>query len=342
MRMFDREIVDSIIEGDPAGLGAAYDQYARGLYAYCRSLLGEPADAADAVQDTFIIAAAKVSGLRDPERLRSWLYAVARNECHGRLRASALATPLDEAAEMTDDVADLGSDVEQAELRDLVWAALGGLNPGEREIIELNLRHEFEGADLADVLGVPRNQAHALASRARSQFETSLGVLLVARSGQEYCPDLAEILDGWDGELTPLIRKRVNRHIDRCDVCCGERKRRELNPTMLLGLLPAAVLSAKLREQVVHLVADAPQSSLAYRARLGRVCAQLGGCAAQRAELAEGDLARQVLHRALRCEHQALRRHIRQGPLDPGDHLIGGLHRQVVQVEHAQDDGLVR
>ena len=157
MRMFDREIVDSIIDGDPAGLEAAYDQYARGLYAYCRSLLGEPADAADAVQDTFIIAAAKVSGLRDPERLRSWLYAVARNECHGRLRASALATPLDEAAEMTDDVADLGDDVEQAELRDLVRAALGGLNPGEREIIELNLRHEFDRADLADVLGVPRN-----------------------------------------------------------------------------------------------------------------------------------------------------------------------------------------
>src|ERR1039458_9982128 len=112
MRMFDREIVDSIIEGDPAGLGAAYDQYARGLYAYCRSLLGEPADAADAVQDTFIIAAAKVSGLRDPERLRSWLYAVARNPCPGRLRVTALPPPLDEGAEMADDVADLGRLIE--------------------------------------------------------------------------------------------------------------------------------------------------------------------------------------------------------------------------------------
>ena len=262
--MFDREIVDSIIDGDAAGLEAAYDQYARGLYAYCRSLLGEPADAADAVQDTFIIAAAKVSGLRDPERLRSWLYAVARNECHGRLRASALATPLDEAAEMTDDVADLGDDVEQAELRDLVRAALGGLNPGEREIIELNLRHEFDGADLADVLGVPRNQAHALASRARSQFETSLGVLLVARSGQEYCPELAEILDGWDGELTPLIRKRVNRHIDRCDVC-GERKRDELSPAMLLGLLPVAMLPTGLRADVMHLVSDDSPDAESYR-----------------------------------------------------------------------------
>src|SRR5450759_5728328 len=109
MRMFDREIVDSIIEGDPAGLGAAYDQYARGLYAYCRSLLGEPADAADAVQDTFIIAAAKVSGLRDPERLRSWLYAVARNECHRRLRSRGDQAPLEDALDVTDDAADVSA-----------------------------------------------------------------------------------------------------------------------------------------------------------------------------------------------------------------------------------------
>jgi RNA polymerase sigma factor (sigma-70 family) len=264
MAMFDREIVDSIVEGDPAGLGAAYDQYASGLYAYCRSLLAEPADAADAVQDTFIIAAAKVSGLREPERLRSWLYSVARNECHGRLRAKAMAAPLNEAAEMIEDVADLGEDVEQAELRDLVWAALSGLNPGEREIIELNLRHELDGADLADALGVPRNQAHALASRARSQFEASLGVLLVARYGQEYCAELASILDGWDGELTVLIRKRVNRHIDKCDIC-GERKREELSPAMLLGLLPVAMLPVGLRQEVMHLVSDVSPEAEDYR-----------------------------------------------------------------------------
>ena len=62
--MDDREIVAAITAGDLAGLSAAYDSYAAGLYGYCRSLLGEPADAADAVQDTFVIAAVKVSGLR--------------------------------------------------------------------------------------------------------------------------------------------------------------------------------------------------------------------------------------------------------------------------------------
>ena len=91
--MLDREIVAAIVAGDPAGLAAAYDRYAPSLYAYCQSLLTEPADAADAVQDTFIIAAAKLSALRDQDRLRPWLYAVARNECYRRLRAAGSAPP---------------------------------------------------------------------------------------------------------------------------------------------------------------------------------------------------------------------------------------------------------
>ena len=265
----DHEIVAAIVAGDPAGLAAAYDRYAAALHTYCHTLLGEPADAADAVQDTFIIAAAKLGGLRDPGRLRPWLYAVARNECRRRLRGRAAAVPLDEAGDVTDSAPEVGASAEQQELRSLVRAALSGLNPGEREIIELHLRHELAGADLADALGVPRNQAHALASRARSQFETSLGALLVARTGREYCEELARILDGWDGELTPLVRKRVNRHIEHCETC-GARKRRELSPAMLLSMFPVIMLPAGLRNRVLRLVSDSQPSATGYRTHVVR------------------------------------------------------------------------
>ena len=253
--MQDREIVAAIVAGQPGGLAAAYDRYAQPLHAYCCTMLGEPSDAADAVQDTFVIAAAKLGGLRDPNRLRPWLYAVARNECHRRLRGRATAAPLDDADDMADSAPDIGEAAEQAELRQLVRSALGGLNPGEREIIELNLRHELDGAELAAALGVPRNQAHALASRARTQFETALGALLVARYGQDACPYLATILDGWNGELTVLLRKRINRHIENCEIC-DERKRHELSPAALLSLLPVALLPVGLRRELVRLVAD--------------------------------------------------------------------------------------
>jgi RNA polymerase sigma factor (sigma-70 family) len=262
--MRDREIVAAIVAGDPAGLAAAYDSYAAPLHAYCRSLLAEPADAADAVQDTFVIAAAKVGDLREPDRLRPWLYAVARNECHRRLRGRARFASLDEAGEVTDTQADSSREAGRGELRDLVSAALAGLNPGDREVIELNLRHEVEGQDLADALGVPLNQAHALASRARGQLERSLGALLVARTGREACAELDAILADWDGTLTILLRKRVSRHIENCEIC-GARKTRELSPAALFSVLPVVVLPPGLRHQVLRLVSESSAEAVRYR-----------------------------------------------------------------------------
>jgi RNA polymerase sigma factor (sigma-70 family) len=271
--MRDSEIVAAIVAGDPQGLAAAYDRYAAALHSYCRSLLAEPADAADAVQDTFVIAASRLAGLREPDRLRPWLYAVARNECYRRLRARNRTTGLEEAGEMTDTSADPSADAgrgaSRGELRELVRAAIGGLNPGDREIIELNLRHQLDGADLADALGVKPNQAHALQSRARGQLERSLGALLVARTGRHSCPQLGALLHGWDGHLNVLLRKRVSRHLEQCEEC-GQRKRRELSPAMLLSALPLVVLPPGLRQQVLRLVGNVTPDAVSYRARVAR------------------------------------------------------------------------
>jgi RNA polymerase sigma factor (sigma-70 family) len=263
--MRDTEIVAPLAERRADGLAPVYDRYAPALHAYCRSLLGEPADADDAVQDTFIIAAAELDGLPDPGRLRPWLYAVARNECRDRLRSRALAARPDAADELTDETVDLAADAERAQLRAATAAALAGLGPRDREIIELNLRHQLEGQDLADVLGVSVSQAEALVSRARARFEASLGALLIARTGQESCPELTAMLSRWDGQLNVLLRKRVNRHIEHCDNC-DDRRRHELNPAMLLSMLPVALPPPGLRDQLFRLIDDMGPAASAYRA----------------------------------------------------------------------------
>ncbi len=273
--MRDREIVAAIVAGDPAGLAAAYDGYAAVLHAYCRSLLAEPADAADAVQDTFVIAAAKLVDLRDPDRLRPWLYAVARNECYRRLRSRARFASLDEAGEVTGTAASEPRSVDQAALREIVTSAVAALNPGDREVIELTLRHDLAGPDLADALGVPVNQAHALASRARAQLERSLGALLVARTGRQSCAELDAILAGWDGSLTVLLRKRVSRHVEGCEIC-GERKRRELSPAMLFSVLPLVTLPRGLRQQMLRLVSDSSPDAARYRDMVIRRAGRFG------------------------------------------------------------------
>ena len=64
----------------------AYDRYAAALYGYCHWMLHDSADAAEALQDTFVIAAATLSELPEPAKLRPWLFALARNECRRRIR----------------------------------------------------------------------------------------------------------------------------------------------------------------------------------------------------------------------------------------------------------------
>jgi hypothetical protein len=96
--MQDRAVVAAVIAGDADGFGAAYDQHAASLYARCHAALPEP-EAAEAVLDTFLIAAAKLDGLRDPDRLGPWLHAVARNECLRRLGPGAkIPAPADQRA----------------------------------------------------------------------------------------------------------------------------------------------------------------------------------------------------------------------------------------------------
>jgi RNA polymerase sigma factor (sigma-70 family) len=272
--MRDSEVVAAIVAGDPDGLAEAYDRYAAPLYSYCRALLREPADAADAVQDTFVIAASKLAGLRDPNRLRPWLYAVARNECHGRLRAGVAQVPteLDELLDVTDTdtTAEVSGEAERDELRTLVRSAAGGLNAGEQDLIELQLRQGLDVAEIAAVLGVSRNHAHALLSRARGQLETSLGALLVARSGRADCDGLDAMLADWDGQLTPLMRKRINRHIEQCRACKACKKR-ELSPALLLGAAPlAAALPAELRKKTLRVARSYVPAAAAYRAKVTR------------------------------------------------------------------------
>ena len=265
--MEDREIVAAIVAGDPAGLAEAYDRYATALYTYCRTMLRESADASDAVQDTFVIASTKVGQLRDPGKLRTWLYAVARNECYRRLRGKEITPGLDEVPDVTDESAAVSAGTEQAELQQLVHDALIGMNTSDREVIELMIRHDFESNELSEALGVTRNHAHAMLSRARNQLKTSLGALIVARTGRGNCAVLDDMLANWDGTMSILMRKQVNRHIENCEVC-EDRRRRELAPAALFSLMPLAAVPPGLRERIMKLCSDDSPLSVRQRQRV--------------------------------------------------------------------------
>ncbi|MGH3434770.1 MAG: sigma-70 family RNA polymerase sigma factor [Thermocrispum sp.] len=251
--MDDVELVRRAEGGDQGAWAEIYDAYADRLHDYCHSIVRDRHDAADVLHDAFVTAATKVGQLRNPSRLRPWLYAICRTQALAVIRRRTREAPADTVAEMTAPALDHDEHAD-AELRELVAQAAGGLEARDRAVLFLHLRNGFEGKELGQALGVSAHHATVLLGRVRGNVERSLAALLVGRTGRGECAELDALLGAWDGSLSPLIRKRVARHIDGCEVC-GERRRRMVSPLELLGSMPLVPAPTQLREPTLDDVA---------------------------------------------------------------------------------------
>jgi RNA polymerase sigma factor (sigma-70 family) len=253
----DAELVVAIRDGDRSAVELLYDRYAARLHDFCYSMTRNRDDAQDAVQETFVAAMQKMSALRDPERLRPWLYAIARHQVFRMSRQRKRTVVTDELPEYASPAPGPEEDVDRAELSALVWAAAAGLAERDRALLDLHLRQGLDGADLAAAAGVSASHSYVMLTRLRDQVERSLGALLVARTGRADCTELAAITGGGAVELTPLLRKRIARHVDGCEVC-AERRRRLVSPLALFGgVTPAfAALPVALRTRVLPAMHD--------------------------------------------------------------------------------------
>jgi RNA polymerase sigma factor (sigma-70 family) len=239
----DAELARAAAGGDRGAFAEIYDRYADRLHDFCIGMLRDRDAAADCVQDAFCTAATRLTQLREPDKLRPWLYAIARNEALRRLRERRRETPTDELPDDMSDEPGPETLAARTELADLIAEAAGGLSDRDRSVLELAYRHGLDGPDLAEALGVSRTNANTLVHRLRETIERSLGALLVARRARntsDGCPELAAVLDGWDGHFTILMRKRIARHIESCPAC-DEDRRRLVSPAALLGAVPVFI-----------------------------------------------------------------------------------------------------
>lgn len=268
----DAELVAGLRAGDRQSFAEVYDRYADRLFDFCLAMLRDRDDAADAVHDTMLAAVRRIGQLRDPDRLRPWLYAIARSTSVDRMRARRRTAPVPEVADLPDDVAGPERAAEQEALRALVADAAAGLGDRDRALLHLHLRHGLVGTELAAAVGVGPATVNVRLSRLRDQVERSLGALLVARLGRADCAGLAALLEAWDGRFSPLVRKRVARHVDGCDVC--ERRRlAAASPWALLAGLAMVPAPSVLRDRVlgsVELVAHAAPAGRAPGTRVRR------------------------------------------------------------------------
>ena len=247
------------LAGDKEAFASIYDEFATPIYDFCRSILRDDADAADAAQETFVVAHQKLDTLRDPQKLRPWLYSIARRQSLRRVDQRRRTVAGDELGEMSDETIDLDAGLSEQDAVKLVWDAATGLSPRDRLVLDLHLRHGLAGQDLADSLDVTRQNAYVLLDKMKSALSRAAGALLVARYKRRDCDELEALLADWDGRYSPLVRKRVARHVDSCDVC--ERNKAALiAPDRLFSLAPLVAAPAALRAGVLEAIGNGANS----------------------------------------------------------------------------------
>ncbi|GGT55647.1 sigma-70 family RNA polymerase sigma factor [Actinomadura citrea] len=254
-RADDERLARTLAAGDPSALIQVMDRYAARLYDYCHALLRDQDQAAGALHDALIAAYAHVSGLREPDRFRGWLYALVRNECMRRLRDPDRPAQRHEAPEVEDGFLDDAELARRQEARRLVHAALSGLRGRERESVDLMLRHGLDADEIGGVLGMDAQQAAGLTAEARARLDDSLAAAYIARAGRDDCFEAAAIVDDAGWPLPPPVVHRLVQHIESCGVC-GPRRDRTVSAARLLQVLPVAMMPNDLRGLVMATATD--------------------------------------------------------------------------------------
>lgn len=160
----------------------------RPLYRLALRLAGDATAAEDLVQETYLKALQAFSGLRDPERVRPWLFQILSRLVTDRHRASGREVPLDEgqdldrfslyeriAEEDPFPYSDGLHDDFLAQFRDEdVRRALLALPETYRVPLVLLYAEEMSYRELAEVLGCPLGTVMSRLHRGRKALEREL------------------------------------------------------------------------------------------------------------------------------------------------------------------------
>lgn len=82
----EQEILNLIARGDDSGFDLMVERYAPMLYRFARRMCGDPTEAEDALQETFLTAQEKIVQFRSEGRLRNWLFKITANACRQKHR----------------------------------------------------------------------------------------------------------------------------------------------------------------------------------------------------------------------------------------------------------------
>lgn len=148
------------------------DHYA-GLYRFALSMTHHEADACDLVQETFYLWATRGHQLKNPTKVRSWLFTTLHRELLGRQRRLA-RFPHQEISEVQGELPEVPPELPGAVDAGILLQALDRLDPDFRGAVTLFYLEDCTYSEIAGILDIPLGTVKSRIARAMAQLQRLL------------------------------------------------------------------------------------------------------------------------------------------------------------------------
>ena len=171
MEIPDRAVVDRA-QADEAALAALVDEFSATLYRVAFSVLRNPADAEDAVQEAFLRVLRHRHTLHEVRDYRVWLIRIVWNVVLDRKRRAKTRPETDDVTELARVLPSHGLNAEQiaaaTQHHARVLACVDRLPAKERQVLLLSAFEELSSVEIASVLGITESSVRSRLFRARN------------------------------------------------------------------------------------------------------------------------------------------------------------------------------
>ncbi len=178
----DRDLLRAHVEGDPQAFAELFHRHRHRLWAVALGTLGDPEEAADALQDALLSAHRAAARFRGDAAVTTWLHRIVVNACLDRIRRQRVrpTVPLADRAADEDGGRYAPEPAAPRVDHDTVLAvrqALAQLPVEQRAAIVLVDLQGYPVAEAAEILGVAEGTVKSRCFRGRARLAVLLGHL---------------------------------------------------------------------------------------------------------------------------------------------------------------------
>jgi RNA polymerase sigma-70 factor, ECF subfamily len=222
----ETELARALLAGEPEAFERFVQHFRSKVFRYSWLVCGQADDAEEVAQETLLRVFQSLDQLRDPERIRAWVFRIARNACLMQRRKSIFAPSEELSIEALPAPAEISDEAPAAdfmllhnELRDVLDRVILELPPSTRPVVLLRDMEQLSTEETAHILDLSLDVVKTRLHRGRQAMRQKLDCYLHNQCLENQpSPDATPLTD--DERRTLYAEWRAHQS-------AGERRRRQ-------------------------------------------------------------------------------------------------------------------